>query len=382
MSGTPDRDDLTWHKVAEPDDLPRAGCAPSPSTVAASPSPAAGDRYGALDNHCPHQGGPLGEGSIENGCCAARGTATTTTPSPASRPPASPTPRRASPWRSATTACTSPCPPVPPHVRTVGDVMVETLVAWGVTHVFGMVGHSNLGFADAMRRAEAARRAHLRRHPPRGRGRVRRVGVRQAHRPARGVLRHRRARLHQPAHRPLRRQGRPGPGASPSPARCPPRCSAAAPSRTSTSTAAFADVAVCAATVLPGSDHAELATLAAKHAVDGRGVAHLVLPDEVQEQPSRRAGRRGPTGRVADRRTVPPADAADRRPLALVAAARRPVIVVGHGARCAVPEVLALAERARRPGAHDVQGQGPGAATATRSVPGCSGAAARRWPAG
>ena len=24
-------------------------------------------QYGALDNHCPHQGGPLGEGSIEKG---------------------------------------------------------------------------------------------------------------------------------------------------------------------------------------------------------------------------------------------------------------------------------------------------------------------------
>src|SRR5262249_45828390 len=26
-----------------------------------------GGRLGALDNRCPHQGGPLGEGSIENG---------------------------------------------------------------------------------------------------------------------------------------------------------------------------------------------------------------------------------------------------------------------------------------------------------------------------
>ena len=26
-----------------------------------------GDDYGALDNRCPHQGGPLGEGSIEKG---------------------------------------------------------------------------------------------------------------------------------------------------------------------------------------------------------------------------------------------------------------------------------------------------------------------------
>ena len=41
-----------------------------------------------------------------------------------------------------------------PAVRTVADVLVETLVAFGITHVFGMVGHSNLGFADAMRRAE------------------------------------------------------------------------------------------------------------------------------------------------------------------------------------------------------------------------------------
>ena len=31
---------------------------------------------------------------------------------------------------------------LPTYVRTVGDVVVETLVAWGVTQVFGMVGHS------------------------------------------------------------------------------------------------------------------------------------------------------------------------------------------------------------------------------------------------
>ena len=46
-------------------------------------------------------------------------------------------------------------PPEQPRARTVSDVMVETMCAWGVTHVFGMVGHSNLGFADAMRAAEA-----------------------------------------------------------------------------------------------------------------------------------------------------------------------------------------------------------------------------------
>ena len=60
--------------------------------------------------------------------------------------------------------------------------MVETMCAWGVTHVFGMVGHSNLGFADAMRDGRGARRPHVHRHPPRRRGRVRGVGLRQAHR--------------------------------------------------------------------------------------------------------------------------------------------------------------------------------------------------------
>ena len=28
------------------------------------------------------------------------------------------------------------------------------MVNWGITHVFGMVGHSNLGLADALRRQE------------------------------------------------------------------------------------------------------------------------------------------------------------------------------------------------------------------------------------
>ncbi len=39
-------------------------------------------------------------------------------------------------------------------MRTVSDVIAQTLVNWGVRHVFGMVGHSNLGLADALRRQE------------------------------------------------------------------------------------------------------------------------------------------------------------------------------------------------------------------------------------
>ena len=37
------------------------------------------------------------------------------------------------------------------RVRTVSDRMVDTMIEWGVEVVFGMVGHSNLGLADAIR---------------------------------------------------------------------------------------------------------------------------------------------------------------------------------------------------------------------------------------
>ena len=37
------------------------------------------------------------------------------------------------------------------RVATIGDVMVETLVNWGVSAVFGMVGYSNLALADSLR---------------------------------------------------------------------------------------------------------------------------------------------------------------------------------------------------------------------------------------
>ena len=170
-----------------------------------------GGRLGALENHCPHQGGPLGEGSIEKGLLRcpwhgydydpldrrAAGRARR-----APRRPGAGLRRRG----AATTASGSGCPTASAAARTVADVLVETLVAHGIDPVFGMVGHSNLGFADALRRAEERGELTLRRHPPRGRRGVRRERLRQAHRPAGGLLRDRRTGLDQPAHRPVRRQ--------------------------------------------------------------------------------------------------------------------------------------------------------------------------------
>ena len=44
--------------------------------------------------------------------------------------------------------------PEPEREATVTDLMAETMTNWGVTSVFGMVGHSNLGLADALRLQE------------------------------------------------------------------------------------------------------------------------------------------------------------------------------------------------------------------------------------
>src|SRR5438034_385775 len=111
--------------------------------------------------------------------------------------------------------------------------------------------------------------------------------------------------------------------------------------------AVFRDVAVWTATVHSGSDHAELAALAVKHARDARGVAHLVLPDEVQVQPSDASAAR-PAGRLSDR-VVPPEPHSLAAARDLVRAARRPVVIVGHGARLAAAQVRALAEKLGAP---------------------------------
>ena len=145
-----------WFKVLDLDELPEDRV----KTVTVGHKSLAmthyDGQYGALDNRCPHQGGPLGEGSIENGMLRC-------------------------PWHGWDYCPLTGKPPgdlevddaleifpvevrsdgvyvgmkdEQAHIRTVTDVMAETLVNWGITHVFGMVGHSNLGLADALRRQE------------------------------------------------------------------------------------------------------------------------------------------------------------------------------------------------------------------------------------
>jgi pyruvate oxidase len=143
-----------WHRVLDSDELPEGRV----TTVTVGRRSLAVSHYdggyGAIDNKCPHQGGPLGEGSIEKGWlrCPWHGYDY----HPCTGQPPGGHADEVAPFAIEVRddGIYVEVPADPPRMRTVSDVLVETMINWGVTSVFGMVGHSNLGFADAMRVAE------------------------------------------------------------------------------------------------------------------------------------------------------------------------------------------------------------------------------------
>ncbi len=87
-------------------------------------------------------------------------------------------------------------------------------------------------------------------------------------------------------------------------------------------------------------------TLACKHAILRRDVAHLIFPDEVQTLPAQHEPASGPEGRLTQTEISPPADQLVRA-VALLSGATRPVIVVG--ARFEMDAITALAEQMNAP---------------------------------
>ena len=231
-----------------------------------------------------------------------------------------------------------------PAVRTVSDVMAETLAAWDVRQVFGMVGHSNLGLAEALRQQEAA--GHLTFYG------IRHEGAASFACSAYGKL----------TGRPAACLSIAGPGATnlltglwdANVDRAP---ALALTGQVDTQVlgpgafqevdlvAAFGKVAQWSQPVLPGSRHAELVNLAAKSAILNRGVSHLIFPDEVQTLPAKEGAEAGgPAGRLTPREITPPAESIDAA-VQLLEQSQRPVLIVGHGARFHMDGVLELAER-------------------------------------
>jgi thiamine pyrophosphate-dependent acetolactate synthase large subunit-like protein/nitrite reductase/ring-hydroxylating ferredoxin subunit len=338
---------LTWHRVLGADELPEGRV----TTVTAGHLSLAlthvDGRYAALDNHCPHQGGPLGEGSIENGLLRCPWHGFDYCPLTGQSPGAFGDEVLTHAVEVRDDGIYVGVPVEDAHERTVSDVMVETLVAWGVTRVFGMVGHSNLGLADAIRRQVEA-------------GAMEYVGIRHE-----GAAAFAASAYGKLTGRPAACQTIAGPGATNLltgmwDAKVDRAPVIALTPQVQTSVlgvhnfqevdlrAAFEAVADWSQTVLPDSPHAELVSLACKQAILRQGVAHLVFPDEVQTIPAGAAAAGGPEGRLTPLGISPPAAALDEA-IARIAAAKRPVIIVGAGARFAMDDVVALAERAQAP---------------------------------
>ncbi len=311
--------------------------------------------YGCLDNKCPHQGGPLGEGSIENGHlrCPWHGydydPTTGTPPPPFGDSPA------CYQVEVREDGIYAVLPDEPPRERTVSDAMVETMLGWGVDTVFGIVGHSNLGFGDAIRQAEL-------------RGELSYFGVRHE-----GAAAFAASAYGKLMRRPAACFGIAGPGSTnlltglydAKVDRAPVLAlSGQVPSANMGRgafqdldlEAAFADVARFSRTVHAGTDPVELMNLACKTALVDSDVAHLVFPDEVQVQPSDQPAS-GPEGRVG-LRTFPPPEESLEEALELLANAERPLIIVGAGASHDMEPIIALAEQVSAPVATTFKAKG------------------------
>jgi thiamine pyrophosphate-dependent acetolactate synthase large subunit-like protein len=108
-------------------------------------------------------------------------------------------------------------------------------------------------------------------------------------------------------------------------------------------------VAAFSQTVLPNSKHAELMSLALKTAIVERDVGHLIFPAEVQVLPvDDNAAASSPEGRIGPVEIVLPQDSLTAA-VEKIAAAERPVIIVGYGAREGMNAVIELAGRLNAP---------------------------------
>lgn len=314
-------------------------------------------KFSALSNYCPHQGGPLGEGSIENGMLRC-------------------------PWHGWDFHPCNGLPPggyddgVPtyqvkeedgsiyvgveeeaPHEDTITDVMVETMINWGIDKVFGMVGHSNLGLADAMRRQEE--KGNLTFYG------IRHEGAASFAASAYGKLTGKPAACFTIA----------GPGATnlytglwdAKVDRAPILALTGQVATQVVGTGNFQEVDLVRAfqtvaefnhRVQSTSKHAELMSLAVKHALINRDVSHLTFPDEIQELPAPEgAAALSPVDRITPMTIAPPQESLDKA-LGLLKESKRPVIIVGHGARFHMEAVTEFAEGLNAPVLTTFKGKG------------------------
>ena len=352
---------LDWIKVGHVDDLPEGRVKTvTARTVSICLSHFQG-HWAAMDNHCPHQKGPLGEGSIEEGVdgkcwirCPWHGWDfdPLTGASPGGHEDSG---QKLYPLDIREGEIFVGLEAEPPHVRTATDVMAETMVNWGIRHVFGMVGHSNLGLADAIRRRVVD-------------GEMSYIGIRHE-----GAAAFAASAYGKLTGRPAACLTIAGPGATnlltglwdAKVDRAPVLALTGQVQTQVFGPGAFQDIDLASAfeavgrfsqTALSTSNHAELMSLAIKNAIVESDVAHLIFPDDMQTLPSdQKSG--APIGRMG--RTAMRPDEADlTAALDMLNSAKRPMIVVGHGASSDMVGITKLAEAMGAPVVTTFKGKG------------------------
>ena len=346
-------ENLDWIEVGHVDDLPEGRV----KTVTARTTSVClvhfDGQWAAMDNHCPHQWGPLGEGTIERGVegeCWVRCPWHGWDFDPLTgKPPGGGVKdhgQKIFPVDIRDGAIFVGIEPEPERVRTVTDVMVETMINWGVQSVFGMVGHSNLGLSDSIRLSVIDKKLKY--------YGIRHEGAAAFAASAYGKLTGKPAACLTIA----------GPGATnlmtglwdAKVDRAPVLALTGQVQTQVFGPGAFQDIDLSSAfqavtkfsqTVLSTSKHAELMSLACKTAIVEQNVAHLIFPDDVQTLPSTKKAAT-PAGRVAGYQVTPAQSDIDAS-IEMINAAKRPVIVVGHGAYGARNEIIAFAEKIGAP---------------------------------
>ena len=314
-------------------------------------------KYSALDNRCPHQGGPLGEGSIENGMLRCPWHGWDFHPCTGLPPGGYDDGIETFEVKEDGDAIFVGVPEEPAHEDTISDVMMQTMVNWGVDTVFGMVGHSNLGVADAMRRLEKE-------------GKLKYFGIR--HEGAASLAASGYAKL---TGKPAVCFGIAGPGATnmftgmwdAKVDRAPLLAFSGQVDTQVLGTGAFQEVDLVKAfqtvaefnhAVQFNSNHSDLMSLAIKSSLIKRDVSHITFPDEVAFMPKpEKEEPQTPENRITPFTISPPKDMLDRAEQ-MILGAKRPVIIVGHGARFNMDAIIAYAEKLKCPVVTTFKGKG------------------------
>ncbi len=340
------RQEPKWHKIAEVDEIKDNSTKKIKISSQQILLSKVDGKYGAVDGICPHQGGPIIDAKLEDGIIRC----------PWHGHPFHPISGKALAKDADLKSFKVEEREDGVYIKigesqkstwTVSHVIAETLVNWGVRHVFGMVGHSNLGMAEALRVQEE-------------KGKIKYIGIRHEGAAAFACSGYSKA------------SGKPavcftiaGPGATNLitglwDAHIDRTPALALTGQVNTQflgpgsfqeidlKEAFQTVAPFSKVMLQESNHAELTSLALKHAVVKRNVSHLILPDDIQVLDAGNEGIGSPDGRLTDIRITPPEAAVDMA-MYRIFKAKRPAVIVGYGARNNMKEIIRFAENLKAP---------------------------------